>query len=296
MDKVYEPPRRSSILFNLGLGFLALVGALILLILGSGNAARDPNQLFMALAVLLIAVLIFLSYRVFLILTTRYLLNRSFLELRWGFQREVIPMDRVEWAHPVADFDSPMPLPGFLLPFQYYGKRNIRGLGAVEFASTDRHNMVLIKADDRHFVISPVEAHNFAKDFEHVSGLGAAEVVTPVSQNLRLMLGEIFRDGTSKKLLLAGLAAVLLLAMVTSTLSATRQSVTWITLELVPSNRLLLLLLVGALDWLLNTFLGGYFYLRGLLEKRWVFLFWSWSVVISLILAAAAVFMSLGSV
>ncbi len=295
MDQVYQPPRRANLIFNLGLGFLALVGALALLILGSGNAARDPNPLFLALAVLLMAALIILSFRVFLVLTTRYLLKKSSLELHWGFQREVIPLDRVEWAHPVADFDSPMPLPGFLLPFHHYGTRNIRGLGAVEFAATDRHNMVLIRADERHFVISPADAHAFAREAESLSGLGAAEAVEPVSQNARSLLGEILQDGMARKLFIAGLIGTLVLAGVTIALSATRQSVTWITLEQVPSNRLLLLLLVGALDWLLNTFLGGYFYLRRLLEKRWVFLFWSWSVVVSLILAVAAVFMSLGS-
>ena len=295
MDQTFEPPRRFSLLFNLGFAFLALLGALVLLVLGSGNATREPSLLFVVLAMLLLFILIFFSYRVFLILTTRYLLTRSSLELHWGFQRELIPMDRVEWAHPVSDFDSPLPLPGFLLPFQYYGKRNIRGLGEVEFAATDRQNMVLIRADNRHFVISPVDAHTFAHEFEDASGLGAAELVETVSQNARSLLGDIFQDGMAKKLFVAGVIGLLVLTGVTIALSATRLTVTWITLELVPSNRLLLLLLVGALDWLLNTFLGGYFYLRRLLEKRWVFLFWSWSVVISLILAIAAIFMSLGS-
>lgn len=155
--------------------------------------------------------------------------------------------------------------------------------------------MVLIRADGRHFVISPLDARAFARDFENVSGLGAAEAVEPVSQNLRSMLSEIFQDTAAKKLLAAGLAGVLLLALVTIALSATRLTVTWITLEQVPSNRLLLLLLVGGLDWLLNTFVGAYFYLRGLLEKRWIFLVWGWSVLISLTLAIAAIFMSLGS-
>ena len=295
MDQVYEPRRRFSLLFTLGLGFLALLGALALFFLGSGNAGRDPNLRLMLLALPLLVIFIFLSYQAFLILTTRYLLDRSSLELHWGFQREIIPMDRVEWAHPVSDFDSPMPLPGFLLPWQYYGKRNIRGLGEVAFAATDKPNMVLIRADDRHFVISPLDAHTFARDFENVSGLGAVEVVEPVSQNLRSMLSEIFQDTAAKKLLAAGLAGVLLLALVTIALSATRLNVTWITLEQVPSNRLLLLLLVGGLDWLLNILLGAYFYLRGLLEKRWIFLVWGWSVLVSLILAIAAIFMSLGS-
>ena len=295
MDETYQPPRRASLIFNLSLGFLALVGALVLLFLGSGNTVPDPNLLFMILATLLMAVVIFFSYRVFLILTTRYRLTRSSLELHLGFQREIIPLNRVEWAHPVSDFDSPMPLPGFLLPFQYFGKRNIHGLGLVEFAATNKPNMVLIRAGERNFVISPLDAHAFAKDFENVSGLGAADEVQPISQNLRSMLAEILQDGTSKKLLLAGLAAVVLLALVTIALSATRQTVTWITLELVPSNRLLLLLLVGVLDLLLNTFVGAYFYLRNLLQKRWIFLFWSWSVLISLILAVAAIFMSIGN-
>lgn len=295
MDAVYEPPRRASLNFTLSLGFLALVGALVLLILGSGSTAREPNLLFIILAVVLSVVGFFLSYRAFLILTTRYFLKHSSLELHWGFQREIIPLDLVEWAHPVSDFDSPMPLPGFLLPWQYYGRRNIRGLGAVEFAATDKQNMVLIRADDRHFVISPVDAHAFAQDFENVSMLGVAEPIEPVSQNLRSMLGEIIQDGTAKKLLIAGLAGILLLVAVTIVFSATRLTVIWTTLEQVPSSRLLLLLLVGALIWLLNTLLGGYFYLRGLLEKRWIHLIWGWSVLISLILAVAAIFMSLGS-
>ena len=295
MDAVYEPPRRASLNFTLSLGFLALVGALVLLILGSGSTAREPNLLFIILAVVLSVVGFFLSYRAFLILTTRYFLKHSSLELHWGFQREIIPLDLVEWAHPVSDFDSPMPLPGFLLPWQYYGRRNIRGLGAVEFAATDKQNMVLIRADDRHFVISPVDAHAFAQDFENVSMLGVAEPIEPVSQNLRSMLGEIIQDGAAKKLLIAGLAGILLLAAVTIVFSATRLTVIWTTLEQVSSSRLLLLLLVGALIWLLNTLLGGYFYLRGLLEKRWIHLIWGWSVLISLILAVAAIFMSLGS-
>jgi hypothetical protein len=188
-----------------------------------------------------------------------------------------------------------MPLPGFLVPFQYYGKRKIRGLGLVEFAATYKQNMVLIRADDRHFVISPVDAHAFAEDLGNVSSLGVAEPVEPASQNLRLMTREIIRDATAKNLLIAGLLSVLLLLIVTVALSATRINVTWITLELVPSSRLLLLALVGALDWLLNTFLGGYFFLRGLLEKRWICLFWSWSILICLVLSAASVFMSIGN-
>jgi hypothetical protein len=272
-----------------------MVAALLLLILGSGNAARDPNLLLLALAVLLLGVLTFLNYRTFLILSTHYLLGRSSLELRWGFQREIIPLDLVEWAHPVSDFDSPMPLPGFLLPWQYYGKRKIRGLGLVAFAATDKPNMVLVRADNRHFVISPESAHAFAKDFENLSALGAVEEIEPLSQNLRSMLGEITRDVTSRKLLIAGLASVLLLTVVTIAFSATRLNVTWITLEQVSSNRLILLLLVGGLVWLLNTLLGTYFFLQSLLEKRWVFLIWGWSVLVNLILAIAAIFMSLGS-
>jgi len=125
--------------------------------------------------------------------------------------------------------------------------------------------------------------------------LGVAEPIEPVSQNLRSMLGGIFQDATAKKLLIAGLLGVLLLTAVTFTLSATRLTVTWTTLEQVPSNRLLLLSLVGVLDWLLNTLLGAYFFLQSLLEKRWIYLVWGWSVLVNLILALAAIFMSLGN-
>ena len=292
MEEALKPPRKRSLVLNLIVGFIALVGGLVLLVLGSGDASRQPNLLQLALALVLFVVVALFSYQVFLVLTTRFQLTRSALELQWGFRREVLPLEQVEWAHPVLDFDSPMPLPGFVLPFQYYGIRRIRGLGTVEFAATDRRNMVLIRADNRHFVISPEDAYAFASEFEKLSALGPQEAVAPLSQTGRNLIGEILQDGMARKLFTAGIVGLLTLTAVSIALSATRPTITWITLELVPSNRLLLLLLVGGLDWLLNTFLGGYFYLRGLLEKRWIFLIWSWSAFMSLTLSAAAVFMS----
>lgn len=292
MEEALKPPRKRSLVLNLIVGFIALVGGLVLLVLGSGDASRQPNLLQLALALVLFVVVALFSYQVFLVLTTRFQLTRSALELQWGFRREVLPLEQVEWAHPVLDFDSPMPLPGFVLPFQYYGIRRIRGLGTVEFAATDRRNMVLIRADSRHFVISPEDAYAFASEFEKLSALGPQEVVAPLSQTGRNLIGEILQDSMARKLFTAGIVGLLTLTAVSIALSATRPTITWITLELVPSNRLLLLLLVGGLDWLLNTFLGGYFYLRGLLEKRWIFLIWSWSAFMSLTLSAAAVFMS----
>ena len=292
MEEALKPPRKRSLVLNLIVGFIALVGGLVLLVLGSGDASRQPNLLQLALALVLFVVVALFSYQTFLVLTTRFQLTRSALELQWGFRREVLPLEQVEWAHPVLDFDSPMPLPGFVLPFQYYGIRRIRGLGTVEFAATDRRNMVLIRADSRHFVISPEDAYAFASEFEKLSALGPQEAVAPLSQTGRNLIGEILQDGMARKLFTAGLVGLLTLTAVSIALSATRPTITWITLELVPSNRLLLLLLVGGLDWLLNTFLGGYFYLRGLLEKRWIFLIWSWSAFMSLTLSAAAVFMS----
>ena len=292
MEEALKPPRKRSLVLNLIVGFIALVGGLVLLVLGSGDASRQPNLLQLALALVLFVVVALFSYQTFLVLTTRFQLTRSALELQWGFRREVLPLEQVEWAHPVLDFDSPMPLPGFVLPFQYYGIRRIRGLGTVEFAATDRRNMVLIRAGDRHFVISPEDAYAFASEFEKLSALGPQEVVAPLSQTGRNLIGEILQDSMARKLFTAGIVGLLTLTAVSIALSATRPTITWITLELVPSNRLLLLLLVGGLDWLLNTFLGGYFYLRGLLEKRWIFLIWSWSAFMSLTLSAAAVFMS----
>lgn len=292
MEEALKPPRKRSLVLNLIVGFIALVGGLVLLVLGSGDASRQPNLLQLTLALVLFVVVALFSYQTFLVLTTRFQLTRSALELQWGFRREVLPLEQVEWAHPVLDFDSPMPLPGFVLPFQYYGIRRIRGLGTVEFAATDRRNMVLIRADNRHFVISPEDAYAFASEFEKLSALGPQEVVAPLSQTGRNLIGEILQDSMARKLFTAGIVGLLTLTAVSIALSATRPTITWITLELVPSNRLLLLLLVGGLDWLLNTFLGGYFYLRGLLEKRWIFLIWSWSAFMSLTLSAAAVFMS----
>lgn len=294
MDEVFNPPRRVGVAFNMTLALLALFGALALLIVGSGSLSREPNWLLLLPAVPLLLLSAFLFYRVFLLFSTHYLLNRATLELQWGFRREIIPLDAIDWAHPVSDFDTPLPLPGFLLPGQYYGTRQIRGLGTVEFAGTEKANMVLIRSGERHFVISPVSARVFSESLERRSEQGAAELVEPTSENLRTMLSGITQDKTVKTIQIINLSALLLLAAAAAALSATRMEITWVTLERVTSNRLLLLVLLGVLTWLINTLLGAYFYLRELLVKRWIYLLWAWSALICLILTIASVFMSLG--
>jgi len=294
MDEVFEPPHRLGLTFTLSLAFLALVGALVLLIVGSGSITRDINLLLLALAVPLLLVFFFFSYRAFLISTTSYLLNDSSLELNWGFRCEVIPLDAIDWAHRISDFETPMPLTGFLLPGQYYGTRQIRGLGQVVFASTDKLRMVLIRTGERHFVISPSDVAAFSETMDRLLEAGNHQLVEPVSKNLRSMLRDVFQEKSAKKLLMVGFIAVLLLAVVAVVLGATRTEVTWITLERVSTSRLLLLVLVGAFIWLLNALVGTYFFVRGLLIKRWVYLIWAWSILVCLILTLAAVFMSLG--
>lgn len=294
MDEVYEPPRRLGLAFNLGIALLMLIAVFSLLIIGSGSRLREPNLMLLLAAVPCLLLFFFLIYRVFLLTSTRYVLSSEALEIRWGFRREIIPLVQIEWVHPVSDFESPMPLPGFLLPGQFFGVRQIRGLGAVEFVACDKPSMVLIRAEARHFVISPSEARGFADNFERLSGLGAAEGIRPASENLTSMLGAIIQDKTAKMILILSFAFVLLLAAVAALLSATRAEILWVTLERVSSDRLLLLALVGVLIWLVNGFVGAYFFLRELVAKRWVYLVWAWSAPVCLILILAAVFMSLG--
>lgn len=86
--------------------------------------------------------------------------------------------------------------------------------------------------------------------------------------------------------------ALLLLALAVI-LSRLRQSITWVSLEVVSSQRLYLLALLGGFAWVVSLGVGIFFYLKGSMEKTMIYLLWGASSFTSLILAVAMLIMSL---
>ena len=246
----------------------------------------------LVLAFMMLIVWIWLLLRLHTLLTTRYTLSRGGLELRWGLRREVIPMPEIEWIRPVSDFKSKLPLPAFSLPGVYFGKKQVAGLGAVDFAATERRFFLLVACNGRYFVISPQEEREFLDIFERLTELGSLEHSISLSEGFSTLWHRVWRDSTTRWLILGGLAANAALLVLALALSRLQPNVTWTTLEIVPSQRLLLLPLLGLLAWLMDACAGAAFTLRGALEKPMVYLLWGMPTILALLLTAAMLIMA----
>jgi len=292
MEKEFLPPKRTGfwVLLVLLVGVLA---AIIVLVIDASRTAQQPRfTLELVLAFMMLIVWIWLLLRHHTLLTTRYTLSRRDLELRWGLRREVIPMPEIEWIRPVSDFKSKLPLPAFSLPGVYFGKKQVAGLGEVDFAATERHQFLLVACNGRYFVISPQEEREFLDIFERLTELGSLEHSISLSEGFSTLWHRVWRDSTTRWLILGGLAANAALLVLALALSRLQPNVTWTTLEIVPSQRLLLLPLLGLLAWLMDACAGAAFTLRGALEKPMVYLLWGMPTILALLLTAAMLIMA----
>jgi len=241
----------------------------------------------------LIAVGIWLLLRMHTLFTTRYMLSRGGLELRWGLRHEVIPMPAVQWIRPVSDFQARLPLPFGALPGMIFGSRNVPGLGLVEYAAADPRNLLLVSASGRYYAISPSESAAFLDLYERLNELGSLSAYEPRSESLRTLREKIWRDATARRLLTGGLMAAVVVLGLAFALASTRTEITWTTLEKVPSNQVFLFAFFSLFIWLINAVIGLYFYLRGGVEKAMIYLFWAGSILVSLLLAAALLILAL---
>lgn len=293
MEKEFLPPKRTGIWVLLVLLLGVIAGILYVLSAASQAAQQTVFMANLLAAVVLIAVGIWLLLRMHTLFTTRYMLSRGGLELRWGLRHEVIPMPEIVWIRRVSEFKSKLPLPAFSLPGVYFGKKQVLGLGTVEFAATDRRKFLLVACHERNFVISPQEEHVFLDLFERLTELGSLESAPSISEGFGTLWHRVWSDSTARRLILGGLAANAALLVFAFTLASLQPSVTWATLETVPSQRLLLLPLLGLLAWLMDACSGAVFYLQEALEKPMVYLLWGMPSFLALLLAAAMLIMAL---
>ena len=229
MEKEFLPPKRTGfwVLLVLLLGVLA---AIIVLVIDASRTAQQLRfTLELVLAFMMLIVWIWLLLRLHTLLTTRYTLSRRDLELRWGLRREVIPMPEIEWIRPVSDFKSKLPLPAFSLPGVYFGKKQVAGLGAVDFAATERRQFLLVACHGRYLVISPQEEQEFLDLFERLTELGSLEHSISLSEGFSTLWHRVWRDSTTRWLILGGLAANAALLVLALTLVRLQPNITWTT-------------------------------------------------------------------
>ena len=293
MEKDFSPPKSRSLIINGLIAALLVAAILFFLISGSLTGQGWLAIIFIGVGLLLLIPLTLAIYRIITISTTVYSLTREALEVKWGLRRELIPMAEIEWVHPVSDFETPLPLGFTLIRGSYYGETNIKGLGKTVFAATAPDQMVLVKLSQAYLVISPDDKLTFTDTYKQLSQQGSLQQIQPESEDLRMLWQRVMNDRYAMRSLLGGAISFLVLILSTAIIVGLLQQVVWVSMEVVPSSRLFLLALIGLFFSILNTLTGLFLYLQERTGKVVVYLLWTWTILINVILNLAMIFMSI---
>jgi hypothetical protein len=292
METTFTPDRTKGlrVLFILA----GLIAVLIVFFMLRSGSEKDPTLflIWVGLAAVLAVPLALTLYRAYTLGTTRYTLSRDALDLRWGLRRELIPLNQVEWARPISDFESRLPLPWFRLPGSIFSSLDITGLGPTQFVATDPSDIILAHTKYQTYVISPQNLNGFTQQFNRYAELGQTSRVQPISASFRSIWDETWRDERAKMLIGIGLILVGVAWLSAIAVVATFPEVTWVDLTLVSSNRLVLLAILATLFWLADLWTGLFYYLRGNVAKSLIYIVWGSSIVASLILIIAMFLMT----
>lgn len=292
MTDEYFPPRQKSLILNGLAAFVLVLLILGMLIIGSMTRQNTLAILLMAAGILLLLPLFLVIYRIFVVLSTVYLLSRDALEISWGLRRELLPIGQIDWVNPVSEFETQLPLGVTFLKSAYYGEKKINGLGQTLFVATSPEQMVLIKRGNQYLVISPENARIFCERFDQINQLGSLKQFEPESENLTMLWQRVWADRWAKRMLIAGIISLALLLIAAMTIGLSREQIVWVSMERVPASRALLLALIGTLFGLINTFVGLLLYLQDRVAANVRNLIWGWTILVNAIFTIALILMA----
>lgn len=291
---VFPPNRRLGLIFHAAAA-LILLGAAALVFFQVYQ--REVGQVFITgilLAVILVSPLPLLVYRGYALAQASYALDRDGLRIRWGLRAEDIPLPQIEWVRPADELGFRLPLPFLQWPGAVVGRRKVEGLGAVEFIASDVRSLLLVATPEKVYAISPADERSFVRTYRRIIELGSLTPIPSRSVLPAAFLERVWHDHLARYMIIAGMGLSVLLLVVSVLLIPAHAKIflgydaAGRPLEPVSSERLLLLPLLGGVEYVVSLLVGLYFY--RLNEQRLAaYLLWGSSILLLLLLLLAAI-------
>lgn len=280
----FRPSRKNGSIF---LGGFVLFFILLAILLFWSSATTSTNWLFgifLTGGILACAPLPMLSYRLFGLNRAYYELDRNALTIHWGLRTEILPLRAIEWVRPAEDLTSALPTPPMALPGGFIGVRQIDGLGRTEYMADSAQNCILIAGSSTVFVISPTNPREFMATYYRGIEQGSLDPVASASLQPSFILGKVWDDQLSRRMLLTQFILGLVLALwvviiITSVptvdfaFSSSPQEP-----ETVPSIRLILLPVVNVFVFIIDL-IGGSFFFRNAKQQIAAYLIWGSGII-----------------
>lgn len=288
----FSPPRRSGLIFH---------AAVSLLLGGAGGTAfwlalqQEVGvyfMLWMLFSVLFLAPLPLILYRAYALVQARYILDRDGLRIRWGLRAEDIPLPDVEWIRPANEMGFDLPLPRLSWIGAILGTRTVEGLGKVEYLAADINNMLLVATTGRVYAISPADIGLFQRTFQRTIELGSPSPIKSYTAVPAVFFRTVWSDFAARFLLLGGLFLTIVLFVAVILVIPMRSQVSLgfdalgVPQPAGPSERLLLLPILGGFTFVMDSILGLFWY-RLPSRRPAAYLLWVGSILTPLFLLTA---------
>jgi hypothetical protein len=276
--------------------------AALLALLGSYGLWRASQAesgpaflLFLLGALMAIAFLPVLIYRMSALQQARYILARDGISLYWGLRHEEIPINKVTWVGSTDQNRMVLAKPLIRIPGAVLGVKHQADGQAVEFIAARDTNLVVIVTSERLFAISPADQTEFLNTYRKLSEFGSLESIQPASIYPTFLLARSWADIPARVLLI--LSAVLALSLIiwvslsipNHPMTALRLNSNGSAVELVPGIRLLLLPVLNTFFFIADLLLGLLFYRRAETQSLG-YLLWASSALTSILFLGAGYF------
>lgn len=293
---IFEPPRRRGLMIHIVafVGLLSVsVGSLFLALNVSVGAGF---VLLVVISILSFLPLPVILYRGYALSRARYIVEREGLRLRWGLRAEDIPISEVEWVRPASDMPSGVPTPVLAWTGALLGHVRIRDLGPTEFMASELGPLLLVATPQKVFAISPADPNAFLRTFRRTMELGSIQPLESRSVQPTAYAQTIWQDRLARWLVGAGLVLALLLFIVVSLMSSSRPAIPLgfaadgQTLPPVPSEQLLLLVVLGTFSLVVDLASGVFFY-RQEANRPLAYILWGTGILAPSMLLLGALFL-----
>lgn len=292
MENEFHPPRRRGTFIQSGLILILTASGGYFFFLAAQDASGVEFFLHIMIALVILAPLPLLAYRLYALINARYLLGRDGLRIRWGLRREDVPLKQIEWIRPAVELGFRLPLPWLRWPGAVLGTRRVAELGVVEYLAADLRHAILIATPEKVFVISPEETNAFLSLFQQINELGSLTPLDPQSIKPSVLIGRVWEDALARVLLLVGFGVGLILLGTVAFAIPGLDQITWTGAgDLAPAERLFLLPVLDGMLWLFNLLAGVFLYRRGEDLQIAAYLLWGSSVLTGVLLLAGSLFL-----
>jgi hypothetical protein len=292
---IFRPPRRNGIILHgVAILFLTILGAF-----GIWKASLSESGatflLYLLGAILAIAFLPGLIYRVYALQQARYILARDGISLYWGLRREEVPINLITWVGSVDQNKMALSKPFFRFPGAVLGVQTQADGKPVEFLAARDTNLVMIVTTDRIFAISPANEIEFLNTYRKLAEFGSLAPIQSISDYPTFLLARSWADRPARILLITsavlalGLVIWVSLSIPNHPMTALRLNANGSPVELVPGIRLLLLPVLNTFFFIADLLLGLFFYRRADTQSLG-YLMWASSALTSLLFSGAVYF------